>query len=210
MRHSARRLRSHRVSKGVRRRIRTRRSGLVAAMDCRSRTADFASAFLARGHFVATNFQISAGRIAPCAPGVRRAEDCPPYHAIAAPSKLIRVRKLLQDWVVARRPEVFEHSTKNRIQEWIRMRDVQIERHQLAIQMQLRLIIERVAVIIFQPLLQRPRDDVAQRVKVKVQIERDTIIEPDAFVIERIPADETETKRNDLAVLSPDKKQRTV
>src|SRR5205814_9909472 len=28
--------------------------------------------------------------------------------------------------------------------------------------------------------------------------------------VERIPADETETKRNDLAVLSPDKKPRTV
>src|SRR5205814_7893168 len=126
----------------------------------------FCIRFSSARSFRRNKFSISAGRIAPCAPGVRRAEDCPPYHAIAAPSKLIRVRKLLQDWVVARRPEVFEHSTKNRIQEWIRMRDVQIERHQLAIQMQLRLIIERVAVIIFQPLLQRPRDDVAQRVKV--------------------------------------------
>src|SRR5437867_6392253 len=84
----------------------------------------------------------------------------------AAVSKLVRVRKSLQDWIVPRRPEIFDHSTKDRIQQRIRVHDVQIEGDQFAVQMQLRLIIERVAVVIFQPLLQRPRDDVAQRVKI--------------------------------------------
>src|SRR4029453_1076298 len=76
--------------------------------------------------------------------------------------------------------------------------------------MHLRLIIERVAVVIFQPLLQRPRDDVPQGVKIEVQIERDTVIEPDALVINRLTADEAETERYDFAVLSPDKKPCTV
>src|SRR5262249_32522820 len=71
-------------------------------------------------------------------------------------SKLVRVRKALQDGIMPRRTEVFDHSTKDRIQEGIRVHDVQVERHQLAIQMKLRLIIERIAVVIFQPLLQCP------------------------------------------------------
>src|SRR6476469_8968863 len=43
-----------------------------------------------------------------------------------------------------------------------------------------------------------------------MQIESDTVIEPDAFIIDRVAADEAETERNDLAVLSPNEKPRTV
>src|SRR5258708_4150545 len=105
MRRPARRSRLHRVSKGVRRRIHTRRSNRVAATDSQSRMADFASAFLARDQSTATDFELRlVGRVTPCAPGHSSAEDCPPYHVIAALSELIRVRKSLQDWIVARRP----------------------------------------------------------------------------------------------------------
>src|SRR6266576_5653837 len=114
----AQRPRLHRVSKGVRRRIHTRHLRLAAAMDSQSRMADFASAFLARDQSAATDFELRlVGRVTPCAPDARRAEDCPPYHVIAASSKLIRVRKLSQDWIVPRRPEIFDHSTKERIQQ---------------------------------------------------------------------------------------------
>src|SRR6266481_8824427 len=112
MRRPARRPRLHRVSKGVRRRIHTRRLNRVVATGSQSRMADFASAFLARDQSTATNFELRlVGRVTPCAPGLRRAEDCPPYQVIAAVSKLFRVRKSLQDWIVPRRPEVFDHPT---------------------------------------------------------------------------------------------------
>src|SRR5882672_7290743 len=57
MRHPAPRPRLHRVSKGVRRRIHTRRSNRVAATGFQSRRADFASAFLARDQSTATDFE---------------------------------------------------------------------------------------------------------------------------------------------------------
>src|SRR4030095_15683878 len=58
--------------------------------------------------------------------------------------KFIRVRKPLQNRIVHRWPEIFEHAPKDRIQERICMRNVQVKRHQFAIQMKLRLIIERI------------------------------------------------------------------
>src|SRR4029077_18140920 len=70
MRRPAQRPRLHRVLKGVRSRIRTRRSNRVAATDSQSRMADFASAFLARDQSTATDFELRlVGRVAPCAPG---------------------------------------------------------------------------------------------------------------------------------------------
>jgi hypothetical protein len=52
----------------------------VAATGSQSRMADFASAFLARDQSTATDFELRlVGRVTPCAPGLRRAEDCPPY-----------------------------------------------------------------------------------------------------------------------------------
>ena len=125
-------------------------------------------------------------------------------------SKLIRVRESLQNWIVLRRTEVIDDPAKDRIQQLIRVRDVQVQRCQFAIQMQLWLIIERVAVVIFQPLLQRPRDDVAQCVKVQVQIKRYPVIEPDAFVVDCVATDETETECDDFAILSPDEEPRAL
>src|SRR6266481_4085467 len=106
MRRPARRPDLHHVSKGVRRRIHTRRSNRVAATGSQSRMADFASAFLARDQSTATNFELRlVGRVTACPEqsrmgarrGLRRAEDCPPYQVIAALSELARVRKSLQD-----------------------------------------------------------------------------------------------------------------
>src|SRR6187399_1028754 len=119
--------------------------------------ADFASAFLARDQSTATDFESRlVARVTPCAPGRSACRDCPAYREIAALSKLVRVRESLQDWIVPRRSEVFDHATKDRIQQRIGVHDVQIERDQFTVQVQLRLIIERVAVVILQSLLQRP------------------------------------------------------
>src|SRR6185369_9569973 len=43
-----------------------------------------------------------------------------------------------------------------------------------------------------------------------MQIQRDTVIEADAFVIDRVAANEAETERNDFAVLSPEKEPRVI
>jgi hypothetical protein len=122
--------------------------------------------------------------------------------------QLARVWKFAQERIVARWSEVLDYPAEDRIQERARMHDVQVERHELAAQVQLGSIIQWVAVIIFQSLLDRPSDDVAQRVEIEVQIERDAIIKPDAFIIDRIVTDQAKTKCDNFTLLSPDKETR--
>src|SRR5262249_49723413 len=71
-------------------------------------------------------------------------------------SQLIRVRKPMQGGIIPPRPEVVQHPAEDRIQQRIRVNAVQVVRHQLAIQMKLRLIVQRIAVVILQSLFQRP------------------------------------------------------
>ena len=42
-----------------------------------------------------------------------------------------------------------------------------------------------------------------------MQVESDAVIQSDAFIIDRIAADEAEAERNDLVALSPDEKARS-
>src|ERR1700751_4618580 len=70
--------------------------------------------------------------------------------------KFISIRKPFQNGFVPRRPEIFDNATKYWIEQGAGMPPIQIERHQFAIQMKLRLVVERVAVVILQLLLQRP------------------------------------------------------
>src|SRR4030095_8478313 len=56
-------------------------------------------------------------------------------------SELISVRKPPQDGGVTRRPEIFDRAAKYRIQKRICVHHVEVEGHELAIQVQLRLII---------------------------------------------------------------------
>src|SRR4030095_2488313 len=128
----------------------------------------------------------------------RHAEDCPPYQRRGL-SELIGVRKPLQNRIVTRRAEIFDETAKNRVEQRICVHDVEIERHKLTIQMQLRLVVERVAVVVLQTLFQRPGNDVAQRVKIKMQVERDTVVQSNAFVINFVVADKAKAKGDDLA-----------
>ncbi len=109
---------------------------------------------------------------------------------------------------MARGSKIFDDPAEDRIQNGARVHDVQVERHELAAEVQLGSVIQRVAVIIFQTLLQRPRNDVAQRVEIKVQIERYAVIEPDAFIINLFTADQTKAKRDNPAALPPDEEAR--
>src|SRR5207249_12044302 len=46
-------------------------------------------------------------------------------------------------------------------------------------------------------------------VKIEMQIERDTVIEPDALIINRVTTDQAKTERDDFTALSPDEETRT-
>src|SRR5206468_5932745 len=60
-----------------------------------------------------------------------------------------------------------------------------------------------------QTLFQRPGDDVAQRVKIKMQVERDTVVQSNAFVVNLVVADEAKAECHDPAQLAPDEKARS-
>src|SRR4029450_18555 len=123
-------------------------------------------------------------------------------------SELIGVRKPPQDGVVTCRPKIFNRAAEYRIEKRICVHHVEVERDQFAIEMQLRLIIKRVAVVILQSLLQRPSDDVAQRVEIEVQIEGDAVIEPHAFGVNRVVTDQAKTECDNFAVLAPTEETR--
>ena len=90
------------------------------------------------------------------------------------------------------------------------MHDVQVEGHELTAEVQLGSVIQWVAVVVFQSLLQRPRDNVAQRVEIQVQIERDAVIEPDAFIVDRVVTHQAKTECYDFATLPPDEEARSI
>src|ERR1700704_4459083 len=100
--------------------------------------------------------------------------------------KFGRVWEPAQHRIVTGRFEIFHRAPKYWIEEARSVAHVQIERHQLATEMQLRIVVQGIAAVIFQSLLERPGDDVAQSVKIEMQIERDGIIQADAFIINRV------------------------
>ena len=100
-------------------------------MDYQIRVADFAFAFVARSNVMATVFEmrVLVGRATPCALGFGGAEDCPPYPLTTASSEPIGVRKLLQNRIMPRWSEVFDHATKYWIEQSAGMSHIEIERH---------------------------------------------------------------------------------
>src|SRR5215813_3218311 len=126
------------------------------------------------------------------------------------PSKLIGVRKPLQNRILTSGAEIFNQAAKDRLEQRICVHHVQIERHELAIQMQLRFVVKRIAIVVLQTLSQRPGDDVAQRVEIKMQVERDAVVQSNAFVVNLVVADETKAECDDIAQLSPNKEARSI
>ena len=90
--------------------------------------ADFASAFLARDQSAATDFEfrvsVGASLRARRTFGVQRTAR---HTRSLLQSKLVGVRKLLQNWIMPRRPQVFDQAAKDRIQQRIRVHDVEVE-----------------------------------------------------------------------------------
>src|SRR5438270_14056449 len=61
-----------------------------------------------------------------------------------------------------------------------------------------------------QLLLHRPSNYVPHRVKVEMQIERHRVIESQAFVVNRVAADQAKTERDDFFFDTPNKKARAL
>src|SRR5207237_8498364 len=114
----------------------------------------------------------------------------------------------LQNWFVPCRHEIFHCQSKDRIKPRSGMQHVKIERRQLVAEMQLRIIVERTAEIKAQPLIDRPTDHVAHGVKIKMQVERDIVIEAKAFIVNSVATDEAKTKSDNFFRILPDKKTR--
>src|SRR5438270_9151698 len=122
--------------------------------------------------------------------------------------ELIGVWKLFQDRIVPRRFEKFQRHGKNRVQPGARVSHVKIERPELMTEMQFRIVIERTADVGAQLLLDRPANHVAHCVKIKVEIERDGVIEPEALIVNCVATDQAKTERHDFSFDSPNKKAR--
>src|SRR5207244_4255713 len=135
-------------------------------------------------------------------------------HGLATPERLSRILsiflreligvwKLFQNWIVSRRFEEFQRDRKNRVQPRARVPNVKIERRKLMTEMQFRIVIERTADVVAQLLLNRPANHVAHCVKIQVKIERDRVIEPEAFIVNCVATDKTKTESHDFSFDSP-------
>src|SRR5436190_15219229 len=86
------------------------------------------------------------------------------------------------------------------------MLHVKIERCEIATEMQLRIVIERATTIKGQAIIDGPAQDVAERVKIKVEIERDRVVQAEVFVINRTIVHHANAEGDDAAIESPDEK----
>src|SRR5581483_6332588 len=139
-----------------------------------------------------------------------RLDPIPASRFRVAVSQLIGIWKALQNRVMPCRSKIFDKAAKDRVEQRTGMPDVEVQRRQLAIQMELRLVIERIAVVIFQSLLERPRNDVAQRVEIEVQIQSHAVVQPDAFIVNRVTAHQAKAEGDDFSLLPPDEEARPI
>src|SRR6476619_6542776 len=116
------------------------------------------------------------------------------------------VGEFWQHGIVSRRLKQLHHATENWIQQGLSVSNVEIERCQIAAEMQLRIIIERAAAIEGQAVINRPAQNVAQGVKIEMQIERDGIVQAEIFVVDRAVVHHANAESNNASIESPDKK----
>src|ERR1700682_5137970 len=95
---------------------------------------------------------------------------------------------------------------KDRIQKCGGVHDVKIERHQFAAKMQLWIVIQRAADVLIEALLYRPSQNVTQRVKVKMQVQRYLVIQTKTLVVKLAVVHQAATKRDNLAFQAPNEK----
>src|SRR5438477_11638883 len=127
-----------------------------------------------------------------------------PREKRALPMQFVCVSKTLQHRIVSCRFEQLQDRSKDLVQKRICVAHVQIERKQITPEMQLRLIVQRAAPVTLQTLAKRPAEDVAQGMKIKMEIEGDCVIKPEVIVIDRALMHECNTEGNRFSVLPPD------
>ena len=64
-------------------------------------------------------------------------------------------------------------------------------------EMQFRIVIEWTAGVVTQLLIDRPTDHIAHRVKIKMQIERNIVIEAEALIVNGVATNKAKTERDD-------------
>ena len=113
--------------------------------------------------------------------------------------QFVCVRKLLQNRVVLGRLEEAEGAAEEGIDQGAGVHDVEIERNELTAEMELGIVIERSALISAQTLTHCPVNDVAKGLKIKIELERNFVIEAEAFVVNRVPGNEAQAERDDFS-----------
>src|SRR5579884_194101 len=103
-----------------------------------------------------------------------------------------------------RRLEQRQEPAQHGVRELRRVRDVQVERHELRAQAALRLVRERGAAVPAVAVPDAPVDDVAQRVEVEPELERDRVVETEILVVDRVAVEHAEAERDDATALTPD------
>src|SRR5205085_86908 len=129
-----------------------------------------------------------------------------PVGLVSVAMEFVRIPKTSQHRIVPGRFEELQERPKYFVQDWIRVADVEIEREQGATKMEFRLIIERAASVVRQPVSERPAQDVAEGVEIKMKIERHAIIQAEIVVVDRAVMQERHAEGDCLFILLPDKK----
>src|SRR6185437_13258558 len=106
-------------------------------------------------------------------------------HPSAVP-KLRVVGEFSERRVAARRLKPGQNPPKHGIGNARRMRDIKIQRHQLTLEASLGIVIQRAAVIPLDAVRDPPPHNVTQRVKIKVQVQGQRIIQSKVFIVNAI------------------------
>ena len=127
-----------------------------------------------------------------------------PLRAASRRPELVIVGKLLQRLLVAGRFEPRKNPAEYRVADRRGVPDVKVDRVQPVLQVQFGIVVQRAAVKPFVAVGDPPADQVTERIVVKVQFDRDRIIEAEVLGMDHIALQEARTEGDDFSVLAPD------
>src|ERR1700682_1717447 len=134
--------------------------------------------------------------------------------AAAAPlrfmPKLTVIGKFLQRLVVTRWLDQRQHPLQYRVFYPRYVPDIKINWVQQMPQVQFRIVIETAAAKPLVAICNRPRNHISHCIVIKVQVERDRIVEANVFGINSIVLDHAKGECHDPCVLAPDEEQNLV
>src|ERR1035438_1200439 len=119
--------------------------------------------------------------------------------------ELVIVGKLLQRLFVAGRFEPRKNPAKYRVADCRGVPDVKVDRVQPVLQVQFGIVIQGAAVERFVAVRDPPANQVTESIVVKVQVDRDLIIEAEVLGMDGVALQDARTEGDDFSVLAPDK-----